>query len=363
MSLLSKYARELLRCSISFGIFSRHGFSLLWLLLVMSLLGAGAGCVPRAENSVVIYSAADREYAQPILAAFARRHSSTEVVPQFDVESTKTVGLVTRIESERERPRADVFWNNEILHTLRLEQAGLLQPVAWDIPSDWPKNMRSAHGNWVGFAARARVLLVNRELLPDGESRPDSVLDLGDPQWKSRCGVALPLFGTTATHFTVLRDRLGQTEADLWFQAVKDNAVVLGGNKQVAQAVASGQLAFGLTDTDDALIEIDAGLPVEIVFPDQRPDQSGTLRIPNTVVVLAGCPHPVAAAELANYLVSSDTEGRLAMGVSGQFPVRPGHEQSSRAQAGNPVRWMDADFTTAAQQWDAAAEKLRSIFR
>ncbi|MCA9135067.1 MAG: hypothetical protein KDA45_17985, partial [Planctomycetales bacterium] len=114
---------------------------MLWLSLAMSLLSAAAGCVPRAENSVVIYSAADREYAQPILAAFARRNSATEVVPQFDVESTKTVGLVTRIESERARPRADVFWNNEILHTLRLEQAGLLQPVAWDIPSDWPRNM------------------------------------------------------------------------------------------------------------------------------------------------------------------------------------------------------------------------------
>ncbi len=324
---------------------------------------AGVGCVPRAENSVVIYSAADREYAQPILAAFARHSAATEVVPQFDVESTKTVGLVTRIESERQRPRADVFWNNEILHTLRLEQAGLLQPISWDIPSDWPRHMRSAEGNWVGFAARARVLLINRELLPDAESRPDSVMDLADPKWQGRCGVALPLFGTTATHFTILRDRLGETEAEQWFQAVKDNAVVLGGNKQVAQGVASGQLAFGLTDTDDALVEIDAGLPVEIVFPDQRPDQSGTLRIPNTVAALASCSHPVAAAELANYLVSSDTEGRLAMGVSGQFPLRPGHPQSSRAQDDNLVRWMEVDFTTAAKQWHATAEKLREIFR
>jgi iron(III) transport system substrate-binding protein len=336
--------------------------SMMGCCLAVNWLLVYAGCVPRAENSVVIYSAADREYAQPVLAAFARRNSATEVVPQFDVESTKTVGLVTRIESESSRPRADVFWNNEILHTLRLEEAGLLQPISWDVPADWPAHMRSAQGNWVGFAARARVLLVNRELLPDAQSYPDSVLDLSDPKWQGRCGVALPLFGTTATHFTILSDRLGDAQADQWFQAVKNNAVVLAGNKQVAQAVSSGQLAFGLTDTDDALIEIDAGLPVEIVFPDQRPDQSGALRIPNTVAVLAGCPHPVAAQELANYLVSSDTEGRLAMGVSGQFPVRPGHPQASRAQEDALVRWMHADFSAAARKWDATAERLRSIF-
>lgn len=325
----------------------------------LSLLTA---CVPRSENSVVIYSAADREYAQPILAGFNRRHTGIEVIPQFDVESTKTVGLVTRIESESTRPRCDVFWNNEIMHTLRLEKAGLLQPIAWDVPATWPKDMRSSQQNWLGIAARARVLLVNRELLSDPELWPKSIEDLGRADWQGRCGVALPLFGTTATHFAVLHARLGHDNATKLFQAIKNNAVVLAGNKQVAQAVSSGQLAFGLTDTDDALVEIDAGLPVEIVYPDQHTDGMGALRIPNTIAVLAGCPHPVAAAQLANYLASEDTEARLAMGASGQFPLRPGHTQVSRAQEGMHVRWMNVDFQAAADDWPQLADELRALF-
>jgi iron(III) transport system substrate-binding protein len=331
-------------------------FSLFWML-------CSPGCVSRPEDAVVIYSAADREYASPILAGFSRRFEGVEVVPQFDVESTKTVGLVTRIESESSRPRCDVLWNNEIMHTLRLEQAGLLQPIDWDITLDWPSHMRSSSGNWVGIGARARVLLVNRELLPAAEDWPGSVSDLADPKWQGKCGLALPLFGTTATHFAVLRSQLGdQKSADL-FKAIQVNAVVLSGNKQVAQAVSSGRIAFGLTDTDDALIEMDAGLPVEIVFPDQEPQQPGALRIPNTVAVIADCPHPVAAAALANYLVSEDTEGRLAMGPSGQFPVRPGHPQQSRAQGESQVRWMAADFAAAAENWPALSDELRAIFR
>lgn len=320
------------------------------------------GCVPRAENELVVYSAADREFAAPILSAFERRHPETKLATQFDIESTKTVGLVTRIESESGRPRCDLFWNNELMHMLRLDSAGLLAPIRWDIPSDWPASMRSSKGTWVGISARARVLIINRDLLPVGGPRPSSVMDLTAPQWQGKCGVAAPLFGTTATHFTILADKLGAELATKFFNEVKQNAVVLSGNKQVAQAVSSGQLAFGLTDTDDALIEIDSGLPVEIIYPDQAADQLGTLMIPNTVAVIKGAPHPVAATALANFLVSEDTEGRLAMGVSGQFPVRPGHKQKSRAQAEAEVRWMEVDFEKAAKSWSDVSKQLSELF-
>ncbi len=330
-----------------------------WLMLIT----LGVGCVPKPEGAVVVYAAADREYASPILNAFERHHPGVTVSPVYDVESTKTVGLVTRIESESSRPRCDVFWNNEIMHTLRLEQAGLLSSIPWDVPSDWPAEMRSATGNWLGIAARARILVVNRELLPAGGPRPSSVSDLADPQWRGKCGVALPLFGTTATHFAVLVDQLGEQAANQFFQDIKANCRVLAGNKQVAQAVSSGQLAFGLTDTDDALVEIDAGLPVDIVYPDQLAGQSGTLRIPNTVAVIRGGPNPRAAVALANYLVSEDTEGRLAMGPSGQFPIRPAHPHRSRAQGEQDIRWMQVDYELAAQSWNQRSDQLRKIFR
>ncbi|MDX1927330.1 MAG: extracellular solute-binding protein [Pirellulaceae bacterium] len=323
---------------------------------------ATVGCVPKPENALIVYSAADREFAEPIIAAYQRRNPKTEVVPQFDVESTKTVGLVTRIESESARPRCDVFWNNEIMHILRLESAGLLAPISWDIPSDWPASMRSKQKMWVGFGARARVLLVNRELLPASGERPKSVLELADPRWQNKCGVASPLFGTTATHFTVLAEKLGSERATEFFSQVKQNAVVLAGNKQVAQAVSAGQLAFGLTDTDDALIEIDNGLPVEIIFPDQAAEQMGTLMIPNTVAVLKNAPHPIAARSMANFLLSEDTEGRLAMGSSGQFPIRPNHPQKSRANPSTPIRPMEVDFEKAAALWPTVSKQLSELF-
>ncbi len=56
------------------------------------------GCVSRSESDVVVYSALDQEFAMPILDAFERaRDHETGVVPKFDVESTKTVGLANLI--------------------------------------------------------------------------------------------------------------------------------------------------------------------------------------------------------------------------------------------------------------------------
>ena len=78
-------------------------------------------------------------------------------------------------------------------------------------------------------------------------------------------------------------DRLGEAKAIELYRSIAENAVVQGGNKQVAEKVAAGEFLFGLTDTDDALVEIDAGRPVAVVFPDQGEEKSGALLIPNTL--------------------------------------------------------------------------------
>ncbi len=53
------------------------------------------------------------------------------MIAKFDVESTKTVGLVNQIIAEQKTPVCDLFWNNEIMHTVRLQKLGLLEPHDW----------------------------------------------------------------------------------------------------------------------------------------------------------------------------------------------------------------------------------------
>jgi iron(III) transport system substrate-binding protein len=136
----------------------------------------------------------------------------------------------------------------------------------------------------------------------------------------------------------------------------------MAGNKQVAQAVAGGSLAFGLTDTDDAVIEVERGMPVAIIYPDQKDGELGTLFIPNTLTIIKGSPNPEAAEKLVDYLLSADVERRLAEGPSAQIPLRPGVAASARVKTPADVRAMEVDWNAAADKWDTAAEFLTAEF-
>ena len=229
---------------------------------------AHAGCGGAGQPAVVVYTALDKEFSGPVLRAFEER-TGIRVLPKYDVEATKTVGLVNAIRAEKGRPRCDVFWNNEIVNTIRLKREGLLQVYRPKAAAPFPEEFRDPAGYWTGFAARARVLLVNTDLVKPGQE-PTSIRDLADPRWKGRTGIAKPLFGTTATHVACLFATLGEAKARELLDSLKRNDVsVQAGNKQCALQVASGRLAFAMTDTDDAIIEVERGRPVKIVYADK----------------------------------------------------------------------------------------------
>jgi iron(III) transport system substrate-binding protein len=328
-------------------------------ILIAIVIG---GCTRSdSQNSVVVYTALDSDFSEPILRQFSQE-TGVKVLPKFDAESTKTVGLTQALMAEAARPRCDVFWNNEILNTLRLQEQGLLDAYHCPAAEAYPQMWRSPDGTWHGFAARARILLVNTELVPENE-RPTSIDDLANAKWKSRTGIAKPLFGTTATHAACLFASLGPDAAKQYFHSLRANEVqILAGNKQVAQAVAAGQLAFGLTDTDDAIGEIEAGRPVRIVYPDQGEGQMGTLFIPNTLAIIKNCPHPERARRLVDYLLQPAVEVQLAEGPSAQIPLNPAVKVELRVETPQTVKPLAIDFNAAAAHWDEAALFIRDEF-
>ncbi|GIW85851.1 MAG: iron transporter [Isosphaeraceae bacterium] len=332
--------------------------------LSLTILVVWAGCgsetgPPRAADRpsavsgpVVVYAALDREFSQPILRIYQRK-AGVEVLPVYDAESTKSFGLTARIVAEASAPQCDLFWNNEPLNTIRLARQGLLEPMHPAGAEAIPAAYRDPDGLWYGLAARARIVIVNTELLSDREQWPRSVRDLADPRWRGRAGLAKPLFGTTGTHAACLFAAWGEGPAKAFFRAVRDNQVqILSGNRQVAAQVAAGRLAFGLTDTDDALAELRAGSPVAIVYPDQEESGLGTLFLPNTIARVRNAPHPEAAEALASYLLSGTVEAALAQGPSGQIPLNPSVAVKPPVETPATIRAMAVDWAAAADLWE-----------
>ena len=124
--------------------------------LVLSVLCLLAGgCWSASGPEVVVYTALDEEFSKPILDDFTAA-TGVAVQPKFDTESTKTVGLANAIIAERNRPRCDVFWNNEILNTLRLKRRGLLEAYYPPIAESYPAMVRSDPSGPCGRGRRSQ---------------------------------------------------------------------------------------------------------------------------------------------------------------------------------------------------------------
>jgi iron(III) transport system substrate-binding protein len=324
------------------------------------------GC-PSSDSRVVLYCAQDREYAETVLADFTAE-TGLAVAPKYDTEAQKSVGLYQELVREAGRPRCGVFWNNEILNTIRLQRQGLLEPYDSPAAASYPEWTKAKDRTWQAFAARARVLIVNTNLVPEAE-RPRSVLDLADPKWKGKVAIAKPQFGTTATQAACLFEVLGPAAARDFYLGLKGNGVtVVPGNKQAAQAVAAGEMAIGLTDSDDAIIEVNAGKPVAIVYPDRGGHpvhpRLGTLYIPNTVMIMKGAPNPVGARKLVDHLLSANVEKRLAEGGGFQVPLNPAATANLHPALLRPehAKVMAVDWDGAADLWDETHMFLRDEF-
>jgi iron(III) transport system substrate-binding protein len=339
---------------------SSRGVLLAASLLV--LLGLG-GCGGTTPSDLVVYSALDGEFSEPILKDYGEEQG-INVSWKFDTEAYKTIGLYRAIIEEQNRPRCDVFWNNEILGTLRLAEQGLLQAYQSPLADNYPAQFRSPKGYWYGFAARARVLVVNTEKVAEAD-RPKSILDLTDPKWKGRVGMAKPLYGTTFTHACCLFGHWGDERAKAFFEALKANDVqIVAGNKDVAEQVSTGRLDIGLTDTDDAVVFQEQGYKLGIVYLDRdaETDDLGTLFIPNSLGIVKDCPNPEAARKLIDHLLSAEVEARLAEGESAQIPLGSKVNAKVRVETPATVKAMPVDFAAAAKKWDAAADFLRATF-
>ncbi len=332
-----------------------------WICL-LALFASLPGCGGCRRADIVVYCAHDREFAEPIFERFEKQ-TGLKLDKRYDTEANKSVSLYEDLIREAPRPRCDVHWNNEILATIRLQERGMLAPYDSPAAAPFPARYKAADHTWTAFAARARVLIVNTERVKEAEM-PLALWDLTEPRWKGRLAMARPQFGTTATQAACLFAAWGDAKAREFYEKLHANEIQLPpGNKQVADGVGQGQFDAGLTDTDDAQAELDAGRPVKVIYPDaEAPEGSerGVLFIPNTVALIKGCPHPEAGRRLIDFLLSPEVEAELARSSSRQIPLNPQVDLGKLPKLATPqtVQALPVDFAKAAAKWKDSQEFL-----
>ena len=331
---------------------------------MLALILAAALLFGRGSNSsgvapLVVYCAHDAVFAQAILRDFEKQ-SGIPVAVRYDSEATKSLGFVNLLIQEKENPQCDVFWNNELLGTCELKEQHVLASYAGPGFERIPDTFKDPDGYWAGFAARLRVYIVNTDRSHADAAAIESRLAGADDL--TRVTIAKPLFGTTLTQYTLLWHEWGESRLAAWHKDLRKRGIKeVNGNAATRSLVADGACDFGFTDSDDYFGAKDEGKPVA-VLPVRVNGKS--ICIPNSLAIIRGTRQIENAKKLVDYLLSAETELRLANSESRQIPLGPVDQEKVTEELRPLVEWAaeGADLRPLLSDRQAVIRWLKSEY-
>ncbi len=282
--------------------------------LVLAACSGGSGTAEPAASdpaasatdtgAVVVYSGRSEDLVAPLFAQF-----TAETGIPLEVRYGDTAELAAQLVEEGDASPADLYFGQDAGALGALDAAGLCAPLPADIAEAVPAKYRSGNGTWTGVTGRARVIAYDPQQVSADEV-PTSVLDLTDPKWQGKVGIA-PTNGSFQAFVTGMRQALGDDATREWLTGMVDNgAVIFEKNTEIRDAVDSGQIAIGLINhyywfEKAAEVGADA-MNVEIAFAE--PGDPGALVNVAGACVLSPAGNAEGAADLLTWLLTPETQ-------------------------------------------------------
>ena len=239
--------------------------------LAILLLTACNSEIPQSlaqEDGRITVYALPSSRNQRYLAAFQREHPNIEVELVEDTAEQ----LTNLLAANSELPVADVVWNIPVANALQLEWLDLLKPYA-------PANLEAVDErfrdqadppHWVGTAVRVLVFCVNVEKTAElNLPHPTSWQDLADPIYNGHLTFPNPM--TSGAGYLILATAFEQFgHVDGWsYLDILDIHVDLHSERAggSCEAAAAGDVPIGISFDYRAVQRVEAGDPIEIVYP------------------------------------------------------------------------------------------------
>jgi iron(III) transport system substrate-binding protein len=301
---------------------TRPGRTTAALLALAGTAGVLAGCGDSGGSDadvLTVYSAQHESLVQTMLQGFT---DETGIGLEFRDASDSE--LANQLVQEGDASPADVFLTENSPSIDVVDEAGLLAPLERSTLDQVGQQYRPASGTWVGFAARSTVLAFNPSVVPEAEL-PASILDLADPAWKGRVGIASGGADFQAIVSAVLA-LTGEDATRAWLTGLQRNAEVYPSNTAVMKAVDEQEVPVGVMyhyywyrdQAENGLVGDDARLHF---FGNGDP---GAFVSVSGAGVLASSDQPEQAQRLVEYLTSRAAQERLADSAALEYAVGTG---------------------------------------
>jgi len=269
--------------------------------LVVGLLAAVSSLAwaqGQPENSVVVYSAADADMVNVMIAGFEKKNpgiKGSSVV-------AGTGEIIKRMEAEKDRPLGDVGWSfgPEAIG----DKKALFEPyLSREAPNFFPGQV-PADRVWSPFTTMPYVIMYNKKLVSETE-KPKTWKDVLDPKWKGK--VAYADASKSGSSYTLLVTWLtiyGKNDAGWKFvEDLLRQCKVLPKSSMTYQGVANGEYPIGLTFEQAAFEYLKGGAPIGLIYPSE-----GTAITLDGSAIIKNAPHPNAAKLFLDFTVSKEMQ-------------------------------------------------------
>ena len=289
--------------------------------VIVAFAAALTACSSGGDETVTIYSGRNENLIAPILEDFTE-----ETGIQVEVRYEDSLNLALLIEEEGDQTPADVFLSQSPGAVQFLDDAGRLAELPSDVLSLVPESVRDADGRWVGFSGRQRVMVYNTDLVETGEL-PSSVLDLTDPAWSGRVGIA-PSNGSFQDFVTGMRAQIGDEATLAWLEGLVANGVQsYPNNSGIVEAVGRGEVDAGLVNHYYNFRALDENPDHPGANHQLDTDDPGSLLIVTGAALIEGTDNSEGAQALIEWLLG-DSAQRYFADETFEYPLADGIEPS-----------------------------------
>jgi len=306
-------------------------------LCVLTVLAAAAWAQGKPEDSVVVYSAADADMVNAVVAAFEKKYPGIKV-------STVVAGtgeIIKRIEAEKDRPLGDVGWSfgPEAIG----DKKGLFEPYLSREASNFFPGQVPADRVWTPFTTMPYVIMYNKKLVSEAE-KPKAWKDVLDPKWKGKVAYAdASKSGSSYTLLVTWLSIYGKDEAGWKFvEDLLRQSKVLPKSSMTYQGVANGEYPIGLTFEQAAFDYLKGGAPIGLIYPSE-----GTAITLDGSAIIKNAPHPNAARLFLDFTVSKEMQ-EMMVDRFGRRSVRRDVGSPAGLPALDQIKAINYDLSYAA---------------
>ena len=265
---------------------------------ILAIVAGTAWAQGKPEDSVVVYSAADSDMVNAVVAAFEKKYPGIKV-------STVVAGtgeIIKRMEAEKERPLGDVGWSfgPEAIG----DKKGLFEPYLSKEAAGFFPGQVPADRVWTPFTTMPYVIMYNKKLVSEAD-KPKAWKDVLDAKWKGKVAYAdASKSGSSYTLLVTWLSIYGKDEAGWKFvEDLLRQCKVLPKSSMTYQGVANGEYPIGLTFEQAAFDYLKGGAPIGLIYPTE-----GTAITLDGSAIIKNAPHPNAAKLFLDFTVSKEMQ-------------------------------------------------------